>query len=82
MARAQLDRDLIAMFSHLVDALEHCGGTLRACHKSICLDPPKRPMIFVNVNLLGGRPFRSMRRGAGQRLRTAAKPWHGGVAIG
>jgi hypothetical protein len=25
------------------------GGTLRACRKSICLDPPKRPMIFVNV---------------------------------
>ena len=24
-------------------------------------------MIFVNVNLLGGRPFRSMRRGAGDR---------------
>ena len=38
MARAQLERDL-----------EHGGGTLRACRKSICLDRPKRPMIFVNV---------------------------------
>jgi hypothetical protein len=55
------------MFSHL--GWTHssiAGGTLRACRKSICLDPPKRPMIFVNVNLLGGRPFRSMRRAAGQ----------------
>jgi hypothetical protein len=55
-----------------MDALEHCGGTLRTCRKSICLDTPKRPMIFVNVNLLGGRPFRSMRRGAGHSKPTGA----------
>jgi len=54
------------VFPSWLDALEHCRRTLRACRKSISLDPPKRPMIFVNVNLLGGRPFRSMRRGAGQ----------------
>jgi AcrB/AcrD/AcrF family len=32
------------VFPSWLDALEHCGGTLRACRKSICLDPPKRPM--------------------------------------
>ena len=66
-ARAQLGRDLNChVFPSWLDALEHCGRTLRACRKSIWLDPPKRPMIFVKVDLLGGRPFRSMRRGTGQ----------------
>ena len=67
MPRAQLERDLNChVFPSWLDALEHCGRSLRACRKSIWLDPPKRPMIFVKVNLLGGRPFRSMRRGTGQ----------------
>jgi hypothetical protein len=64
MARAQLERVNCHVFPSWFDALEHCGGELFAPAASPFVSTrPKRPMIFVNVNLLGGRPFRSNRFG-------------------
>ena len=49
------------VFPSWLDALEHCGGTLRACRKSICLDPPNTTLADLVMLLLVANPFSAVR---------------------